>query len=215
VIYRALLLLAQVAPVDRDEAREAARRELSKRIYGAHEPGWVQRALSWFFRTITEALAKASAVMPGGGLGLVLLVVALIAVIVLLRLNLGPLRRSDILGERGMSARAKTAEDYRREAVEFAAAGDWREAVRARFRAVIRELESRGVIDQRAGRTAGEIAAEASASMPSVAADMRAAAETFNQIWYGGRAATEAAYLRVVSLDEQVGRTRQTTMAAG
>jgi hypothetical protein len=213
VINRAAVLM-QAAPIDRDEARAAAQRELSKRIYHTQDKGIVQRALEWFFRTINHALEKASNVMPGGALGLVSLVIAVVALVVVLRVGLGPLRRTDLLGDRGEDGRAKTADDYRREAEEFAAAGDWREALRARFRAVIRELEQRGVLDQRAGRTAGEIAAEAGVSMPSIAADMRAAADAFSQIWYGGRAATDAAYQRMVALDEQVGRTRQTTMAS-
>ena len=81
-----------------------------------------------------------------------------------------------------------TAADYRAEAERFAAAQDWREAVRARFRAVIRELEQRGVLDPRPGRTAGEIAAEGGGAVPEIGNDLRRAARTFDEVWYGGRA---------------------------
>ncbi len=209
-----LAVLAEVDPIDRETARDAAEQELSKRIYKAHEPGLVQRAIEWVIDKLNELLGRASSVMPGGLPGLLLLVVLVVAVVVLLRVGLGPLRVQDLLSDRDPRARLRTADDHREQAAQAAAAGDFREAVRARFRAVIRELEQRGVLDQRAGRTAGEIAAEAGLAMPSIAADVRSGADLFNEIWYGGRQATEAAYQRMVALDALVGRTRQSTMAA-
>lgn len=195
--------LAAVLPIDRDAAREAARRELSKRIYQPRERGFVERVIDWLVRQVGKMLDSASSVAPGGVPGLLLLLAIGVALIVFLRMRLGPMRRTDALtDERG--TRRLTAEDYRSEAVAFAAAGDWREALRARFRAVIRELEQRGVLDERPGRTAGEIAAEASAAMPAVGGPMRLAADTFNEVWYGDRAATQAAYQRIVDVDESV-----------
>jgi hypothetical protein len=126
-----------------------------------------------------------------------------VALVVFLRMRLGPLHSGDALTD-DRSVRRMTAADYRAEAAAFAAAGEWREALRARFRAVIRELEQRGVLDERPGRTAGEIAAEASAAMPGIGAHLRRAADTFNEVWYGDRAATQAAYDRIVEVDDSI-----------
>jgi hypothetical protein len=61
--------------------------------------------------------------------------------------------------------------------------------VRDRLRAVITDLEERTLLDPRPGRTADEAAAAAAAVVPECAADLRAAARTFDDIWYGGRPA--------------------------
>jgi hypothetical protein len=196
-------------PIDREGARDAARRELSKRIYRRAQPSWFERVLRAILNRIGRLLNEASSVVPGGLPGLLLLVVIVVALIVVLRMKLGPVRRrQDLLTDLSGTA-PRSAQDYRDEAAAFAAAGDWREALRARFRAVIRQLEERGVLDQRPGRTAGEIAAEAGAAMPSIAASMRAVADVFNEVWYGDRPASEAAYNRVVAVDEAVRGGRQ------
>lgn len=196
-------LVVAAGPIDRDDAREAARRELGKRIYQGRQAGWLERALEWIFDKLARAFSTVGSVSPGGVPGLLLLLLVAVALVVVLRKQLGPLRRRDLLGDdRGELTRS--ADYYRAEAAGFAAAGNWREALRARFRAVIRELEQRAILDSRAGRTAGEIAAEASIAMPSIAAPMRRAADVFNEIWYGDRPATKAAYDAMVTVDESV-----------
>lgn len=210
----ALTVVLAVLPIDRDAARDAARRELSKRIYQPPERSWVVRAIEWLTERLSRALDRASSIAPGGLPGLVLLVVLVIALVVLLRWRLGPLRRSGLLDDvRGM--RTRTADDYRDEAAAFAAQQNWREALRARFRAVIRELEQRGVLDQRAGRTAGEIAVEAAVAMPAVGVPIRRAADVFNEVWYGDRPATEAAYQSMVDVDETIRGARRAALVAG
>jgi len=201
-------LVTAAGPIDRDDAREAARRELGKAIYQQRRVGWLEAALRWVFERLARIFATAGSVAPGGVPGLLLLLVILVALVVVLGLRLGPLRRKDLLSDT-RDRLIRSADFYRAEAAGFAAAGNWREALRARFRAVIRELEQRGVLDSRAGRTAGEIAAEASIAMPSCAAAMRRAAHVFDEVWYGDRPATREAYEAMVSVDEgvRVGKT--------
>ena len=67
---------------------------------------------------------------------------------------------------------------------------DWRVAVVERYRAVVAELEERGVIDPRPGRTADEAAADAGAVLPAVAADLGAGARLFDAVHYGNRPAS-------------------------
>ncbi|MEO6714535.1 MAG: DUF4129 domain-containing protein [Mycobacteriales bacterium] len=190
-------------PTDREGAREAARRELSKRIYQPPRRGYIQRVIDWIMERVAGALERAGNIAPGGIAGLILLLVVAIGLIVFLRMRLGRLRPGDVLTDT-RAARRSSADDYRAEAAAFAAAGHWREALRARFRAVIRELEQRGILDERAGRTAGEIAAEAATAVPAIGPAMRRAADTFNEVWYGDRPATAAAYDRMVEVDEAV-----------
>ena len=201
------------APPSRDGARDAARRELSKQIYRRRQAGLLPRILEWLFTRLGRLFEKATSVVPGGLPGLLLLVAIVVAIVVVLRLRLGPLRRTDLLTDERAAA-AKSADDYRAEAAGFAADGNWREALRARFRAVIRELEQRGILDQRAGRTAGEIAFEAGAAVPAIAAAMQRAADVFNQTWYGDRAASPSAYDSIAQVDDSVRGGKNTTVLA-
>ena len=199
--------LAAVAPVGRDEARRAAERELSKGIYHQNEPGPVTRAFDTVIDWIDKFLDRLASAAPGGSLGpLVLLAVVLVvAVIVLWRT--GPIRRGartrpphvELSGDVG-------AGEHRRRADAHAAAGRFAEAVRERMRAIVRELETRGVLDPRPGRTADEVAREAGAAVPAIAGDLRAAAEIFDEVWYGGRPVTPRSEARMRQADDRVRR---------
>ena len=185
--------LAQVAePLTREGAREAAQRELLKREYHVAEPSLLDRIVNRVLESLGELLGETVDVVPGGLGGLVLLLVLLTLLVVATRLGLGPLAARDRLADRRRSARSMTAADYRAEADRLAAAGEWKDAVRARFRAIVRELEQRGVLDARPGRTAGEIAREAADAVPAVSAPAHDAAGVFDAVWYGRRAATAA-----------------------
>jgi hypothetical protein len=170
----------------------------------------MDRVLQW----IGDLIEKAIRVTPGGLPSLILLVAVIVAIVVAVRLGLGPTGLRDALTDRRRGARARTAADYRAEAEDLASAGQWKEAVRARFRAVFRELEERGVLDPRPGRTAGEIAREGSAAVPEIGDDLRVAAATFDEAWYGARTATAGDYARVRDADERIHATRLVTVGA-
>ncbi len=94
--------------------------------------------------------------------------------------------------------------DYRAASDQHAREGRWAEAVRDRFRAVVRELEVRTVLDVRPARTATEAAYAASRVLPDCRAELGQGADTFNAVVYGDRAADAAAFDQLVALDEQV-----------
>lgn len=209
-------LLAAFDPGDitRSGARDEARRELRKAVYHAGDESPVMRALRWALHKISELLDKLIRIAPGGAKSLIVLLVLLVLLAVAVRLGLGPAHLRDALTDRRGGARSRSAAEYRAEAESLAARGDFKEAVRARFRAVIRELEERGVLDPRPGRTAGEIVREGSTAVPSVAADLRTAAGTFDAVWYGRRTATADDYAAVRDADERIHAGRLTTAGA-
>lgn len=204
-------VLAQVEQITRDGAREDARRELNDAVYREGEASLFDRLVRNAFEWLFDRLAEVVRIAPGGLAGLVIIVVLLVLLAVLLRLGLGPLGARNLLTDRRRGARAKTAAEYRAEAESLAAAEQWKEAVRARLRATIRELEERGVLDVRVGRTAGEVASEAGAAVPVIAADLREAARTFDEIWYGDRPATERSYRTMAGVDDRVRASRLAT----
>jgi hypothetical protein len=199
--------LGAVAPVGRDEARQAAERELSKGIYHQDDPGPVTRAFDALVDWIGRLLDRILDAAPGGSFGpLVLLAVVLVVAAVVLW-RTGPIRRAararspqlELSGDLG-------AGEHRRRAEEHAAAGRFAEAVRERMRAIVRELETRDVLDPRPGRTADEVAREGGAVVPTIAEDLRVAAGVFDEVWYGGREATPRSDALMRQADDRVRR---------
>ena len=200
-----LLLLAQAADaITRDGAREAARDELARPEYQVGKPSLLDRLINRVAEELAELLADTIRLVPGGFGGVALGILVIVAIVVMLRLGLGPLGLRDALTDRRRGARSRSAEDYRREAAELAAAGAWKDAVRARFRAVVRELEQRGVLDVRPGRTAGEIAREVSFAVPAAAGPITTAAGTFDLVWYGDLPATAEHYELITRADATI-----------
>jgi uncharacterized protein DUF4129 len=71
-------------------------------------------------------------------------------------------------------------------------------------RAIAAELEERGVLPPRAGRTADEFAAEAGQALIAHADALRDAARIFDEVCYGQRPGSRAAYQRLSELDRQI-----------
>lgn len=75
---------------------------------------------------------------------------------------------------------------------ELAAQGRYREAVRQRLRAIVRELVERQVVEHHPGWTVTELARMAGEARPATAAPLHGACEVFSRIWYGQRPAGAA-----------------------
>ncbi|MET8796254.1 DUF4129 domain-containing protein [Nocardia sp. NPDC004568] len=88
-------------------------------------------------------------------------------------------------------------------AAEHAAAhGDFDTAFRERFRALLRGLEQRGLLEVRRSRTARETSHEAAARLPAgVSGELPSAARSFDEVVYGGRRAEEEEYRRLTLAD--------------
>ncbi|MEW2573438.1 DUF4129 domain-containing protein [Streptomyces sp. NPDC047070] len=201
--------------VPRDPAREAARRELSKQMYHENDPSLLRRALDAFWKWVGELLDTASSATPGGGLGLLVVVLAVVALIGALWWRLGSPRRGPVSTAPLFDDRPRSAAEHRAAAEAHAAQGHWNQAVQERMRAVVRSLEERALLDPRPGRTADEAAAEAGRTLPGHTDRLRAAARDFDDITYGGRTAVPETYHRLTQLDQDLERTRPVLTSAG
>ncbi|MEV8533571.1 DUF4129 domain-containing protein [Streptomyces sp. NPDC051211] len=213
------LPISETPPVTtpRDAAREAAERELSKPRYHENDPSLVDRAMRKFFEWVDDLFGAASGATPGGTLGIIVVILLIVLAAGLLWWRLGTPERAAGPAGTLLDERARTAAEYRTAADAHAAAGRWTEAVQDRMRALVQSLEERTLLDPRPGRTADEAAAEAAASLPAHAADLRTAARVFDDVTYGGRTADQAMYVRLRELDLTVERARPAlaTAAAG
>ncbi|WP_406164183.1 DUF4129 domain-containing protein [Streptomyces sp. NBC_00882] len=198
----------------RDPARAAARRELSKRMYHENDPSWFQRALNAFWDWVDKLFNAASSATPGGSLGLVVVIAAILLIVGALWWRLGTPHRGPASSAALFDDRPRSAADHRAAAEAHAAQGHWNQAVQERMRAIVRSLEERTLLDIRPGRTADEAAAEAGRALPSHTDRLRSAARDFDDVTYGGRAATEQSYHRIAELDRDLEHTKPVLAAS-
>lgn len=198
--------LAVPVEPDRGTARGWARDELADPVYEAAQPGLFERAFTWLWDRLSDLEVPEG---PAGGIGLAVLVLLVLLGVAVVVLVVGPGRRAARVRDHEVFAdTTRTADEHRAAADEHAAGGRWDLAVRERFRAVVRSLEERTVLDPRPGRTADEAAREAAASLPGTAEDLTRGARVFDDVWYGGRAASPEHDQQLRALDDAVAATR-------
>jgi hypothetical protein len=193
-----------VDDITREAARRAAHDELLDRRYAGAQPPLLIRVVGRLVRRFLELLDKAAGGVPGGRLGLLLVALLVAAAVGLVLVRLRPTGSGPGSADIFTSGRALSAAEHRALADRAAATGQWADAVRERLRAIVRELEARGVLEARPGRTAGEVARDGSAAVPSIAEPLLRATRTFDEIWYGGRSADASSYDLLVSADHAV-----------
>lgn len=198
---------------DRDAAREWLTSELQRPEYAERE-SLLTRLLNWLMERLGD-IEWPDVSMSGPQLGTVVAVLVVV-VLVIAWLVAGPVR----LGrDRTGSAEvldtddARTAAQMRASADTAAASGDWRSATVERFRAVVRSMEERVIIEPRPGRTAQEAAGDAAGRLPAQAAGLRSGADLFDGVEYGDRTATAADDAALRELDATVAAARPTIVA--
>jgi hypothetical protein len=195
--------------VERDPAREAARKELLHAEYHRHDPSLPQRIYNW----ITDQLGHLFDQLGGGSGGMTGLIVFLVLFALIgaaLWWRLGPPGRAATTAAAALFAAdgPRSASDHRAAAQQHAAAAEWAAAVREQMRALIRSLEERTLLNPRPGRTADEAAREAGRHLPDHATALADAARLFDDVAFGDRTADQAAYQRLVDLDERLRKAR-------
>lgn len=176
---------------DAEEARRWAEQELANRVYD-DSPSLLDRIVAWI-GDLLEALTSLGGSAPPAlaPLVVVLVVAALLAVAVLVG---GRVRRRRQTAAATASAQlfddARTSADLTAAADGAAARGDWAGAVLDRYRAIIRSLDERALLEDRAGLTAHEAAELAAAALPTLAERLRWAGGRFDAVAYGHAPAT-------------------------
>lgn len=215
--WTALLAVAATdVPVepDAEQARSWLAAELSDPVY--HQaPSLLERLLAWIreqLDALGPAISRVDPLVAALVVGGVILVVVVIALLVA-----GPVRRA----RRGQRTSHEVLVDELRSAAELraaadaaAAAGRYHDAVMDRFRAVLRSLEERTVLDPLPGRTAHEGAEASAQRLPTCAQDLRTAGRLFDDVAYGDLEATAESYGWLADVDRRVGETRPTSSGA-
>jgi Domain of unknown function (DUF4129) len=200
--------LASSGPgIGRRAAQQLARRELSKAMY---QPSLTQRFLDWLGRLGSNVNVN----VPGGWWALIAFIVAVVLVIAIVIFRIRPARTRRSADGALLAGRPVSARDHRQQSERSATAGDFSAAIIERVRAIAVELEERGILSPRPGRTADEFADEASRPLPAHAGKLTDAIQLFDDVMYGGRDGTPAGYQRVRELDASLQAARPTGSAA-
>lgn len=209
-LVRTMALAAD--PIDRDTARELARRELEKPLYQSDKPSWLARVWERFTDWLDGLFSNVPSPSengPGGGwVSWIIIILILMAAIALVFWVMRGRRIAVSLRDELLEDRPSTAKEHRDEAARLAVAGDWAQAIRERLRAIARDLEERVILQPRPGRTANELAVEAGAELPECADELTACVRIFDDVWYGDRPGTPEGYQRLTDLEVLVRKTR-------
>jgi hypothetical protein len=173
------------------EIRRRAHEILTRAEFGRHE-SVVQRILRW----IGDQLSRFTFGVGGGPgfLGNLVSLAILVGVVVVLILLVRALLRHTRLPKRDDDDEELTIEleagrdstDWRSDAERFEAAGQWRDAMRARYRELVRTLIEDGVLEDLPGRTTGEYRNAFARARPQSAGPFIELTGLFEAVWYGG-----------------------------
>ncbi len=186
---------------DRSTAREWLQEELADPAY-TPGPGVLDRI---------RALLGELGVSPSAVLWLLLAVIVLLVVVGVLRFTGLPrcrARRRVRAASPDVGPGPLSAADLRARAERAAAEHRFEPAVLDRFRAIVRSLEERALLEPRPGRTAAESAREAAALLPDRGEELAVAARMFDDVCYGGRGGTPEGYAVLSGIDTRVGAAR-------
>ncbi|SON60082.1 hypothetical protein MSIMFI_01574 [Mycobacterium simulans] len=188
--------------IDRDAAHEAAQRELNKPIYP--KDSLANQINDWINELLYRLLVKANSVSGGWFTVTVLIILLAIAVIVAINVARRTMRTNRGGDYQLFDASQLSAAQHRATAESHAAEGNWTAAIRHRLRAVARQLEETGVLNPAPGRTANELANDAGVALPHLTGELTQAATAFNDVTYGERPGTQAAYQMIADLDDHI-----------
>lgn len=173
------------------EIRQKAREILSGPQFGHHE-SLIERFVNWLndlFGDLSFGVGGGSGFL-GNLIGFAMIAAIVVVVVLLIRALLnqrrGPKSDHDDDALSIEVAAGKDASDWRSEAEQLEANGQWRDAMRARYRELVRALVEAKVLDDVPGRTTGEYQREFIAARPGGAVPFSALTELFEAVWYGG-----------------------------
>jgi Domain of unknown function (DUF4129) len=202
---------ATVPPLDptAQQAKAQFGQELANPQYQAAKPTLLDTIIQDVLRWI-GSLFNGNLFAPGfdatplivGAIVLLVLIAAFVGYLIFGRPRINARRKAAgaLFGEED----DRDASGLRRDAERAAAAGDYTTAIEDAFRAIARGLSERTVLTTFPGTTAHGFATEAAASFPNYAAQLVAAANSFDGVRYLGFTGTEPEWLAVSELEREL-----------
>jgi hypothetical protein len=184
--------------------KQAARAILARPEFQLTPPSPVERLRAWIGRELSSLIENALGFGPHGILGALIALVLLGGLVFIIvravrATGSNPVRDGFVVG-----GRCRPPEDWLAEAARREAEGDWRGALRCRYRGLIAELARRGLIEEIPGTTTGEYRRVVSANLPTGSKDFGGVTELFELAWYGDEPTDAETAASFRSLSERV-----------
>lgn len=172
-----------------EQVREAVTAVLSQDRFAESTPGLLEQMLGlasdWFSRLLA-VLSGTPVGRLGTAVAFAVVVAGLLAGAWWLARRMGGGARTSASPPVGVAGR--TAQEWAAAADAAASAGDLRESVRCRHRALVAAFVADGLLEEVPGRTAGGYLAAVRADVPAAAEPFARATRAFEDAWYGHRA---------------------------
>lgn len=176
------------------QIRDETRQILDGREF-SYEKGYFERFVEWLSRQLGDRSGPGApggeAGAFGGGIGTVVAWVVLAiaaAALAFVAYRYFKRRAPKVAKKRDVPItsveRGRSAREWNSDAERFEAAGEWKQAMRARYRLLVRELIDRGQLPDIVGRTTRELRLEIEQSAPAAADNFDAASTLFELPWY-------------------------------
>ena len=185
----------QDVPVDPADAADKVREVMSRPEF-RYEKSWLDRLGEWIARQLDDLFGNLEPGSGGtgtfsGGAGslvawllIVLAVVAVVGTIVYVVLHRVRRPAEDQPELTSEIEHRNPARHWAELAERHEAAGEWKEALRCRYRELVRTLIDRGQLPDVAGRTTGELRVDLSRSTPAAEAAFDRVTLLFELPWY-------------------------------
>lgn len=171
-----------------DEVRQLADEILSRPEFAQPEPSLLERVRSWFEDLIGRILEAAFAGGAGSLIGWVVLLGAVVAIIWFASRWGRTVQVDRRVGVRVEEIHRRTPAEWRAEAEALEADGQWKPAMRCRYRALVGDLIAAGLLEDVPGRTTGEYRRDVAVRAPDRSSAFDEATELFELAWYADRA---------------------------
>lgn len=182
----------EVPSTGAEEARRIADDVLARREFAEAEPSLWDRFMQWLGDQIGLMFEAIGSGGRGTVVGLItLLVVGGVAVFFVVRYT-RTVRRDPGMDLAMDEWIGRSSREWMAEAAEHEAAGQWRDAVRCRYRGLLADFAAAGLVDEVAGRTSGEYLTAIREDVPAAAEDFADVTRRFEAAWYGHQATAAA-----------------------
>lgn len=178
-------VLAQVPP---DEARRRADEILSQPEYQPPEPSVFDRFFDWLSERFGDLISGVGEGASNTVVAVLILAVLIGAVAFVVVRTMRRTGRVGQLASPGVTVEVeprRSRHEWEELALRHEAAGEWRDALRCRYRALVVGCIDRGWLRDIPGRTAGEFRRELATTAPDAAGPFADASDLFERAWYG------------------------------
>lgn len=189
-------MILQGPSTDPAELTDEVRRVMARDEF-RYEPSWFDRLSDWISRQLERLFGQPTGSLGGGssfggGVGAVvawIIILAAVAAVVAVVVYVVMHRVRKVGVDDGPDSEVeiehrRSAREWRDDAERLEAEGDWKGALRARYRQLVRTLVDRGQLPDVAGRTTGELRADLQLTTPDASAGFDTACVLFELAWY-------------------------------